>query len=284
MTRNERKCRDVRVPPRVLPARNVRGQLPDPSRQNSRTGGRRLRWMLGMCPAIAGVCTLLLIVGATGADDGMLPPARWDDARPADELGQWDDGIHHQPGPVRLAQQLRFPNELEHVPPPILSGAQRGIYDEIQPIGQSTVGIEPALDPQGQSNRPEDNDHAADVFAQMPTLRYGASPTPVGIAPSYYLATADFCHFPLYFEEAKLERYGHCHGIVQPAISAAHFFGTIPALPYKMAVERPTHCLRYDYPYEAGRWAPPYRQSYPWRWDASLAEVITVVALIAIFP
>ncbi len=59
-----------------------------------------------------------------------------------------------------------------------------------------------------------------------------------------------FCHNPLYFEEINLERYGYgcgcfgpcCSSCVQSAASAAHFFATVPALPYKMAVDCPGEC------------------------------------------
>ena len=47
------------------------------------------------------------------------------------------------------------------------------------------------------------------------------------------------CHKPLYFEEVALERYGHTVGLgLQPVVSAAHFFLTVPVLPYKMGSTR----------------------------------------------
>lgn len=58
------------------------------------------------------------------------------------------------------------------------------------------------------------------------------------------------CHNPLYFEEVNLERYGYgcgCYGPcctngVQSLCSAAHFFGNVVALPYKMGVDCPMEC------------------------------------------
>ncbi|MGD9635585.1 MAG: hypothetical protein AB7G28_06005 [Pirellulales bacterium] len=58
------------------------------------------------------------------------------------------------------------------------------------------------------------------------------------------------CSNPLYFEEVNLERYGYgcgCYGsccstCVQSATSAAHFFGNVVALPYKMGVDCPCEC------------------------------------------
>jgi hypothetical protein len=51
------------------------------------------------------------------------------------------------------------------------------------------------------------------------------------------------CYRPLYFEQTNLERYGYgCCESLQPAASAAHFFATIPALPYCMAADCPGNC------------------------------------------
>lgn len=79
------------------------------------------------------------------------------------------------------------------------------------------------------------------------------------LAGSRYWGTSTFaweatrlCHRPLYFEQTNLERYGYgCCECVQPAVAAAHFFGTIPALPYCMAVDCPGECK-----YTLGQYRP----------------------------
>ena len=80
-----------------------------------------------------------------------------------------------------------------------------------------------------------------------------------------------FCHQPLYFEEINLERYGYQCGdrcccctcgrecCLQPAASAAHFFGTVLVLPYCMAVDCPGDCV-----YTLGHYRPG--DCNPWRW------------------
>jgi hypothetical protein len=50
------------------------------------------------------------------------------------------------------------------------------------------------------------------------------------------------CYRPLYFEDIQLERYGRTFGIVQPGVSAARFFCSVPLLPYKMVVRPPRSC------------------------------------------
>ena len=69
------------------------------------------------------------------------------------------------------------------------------------------------------------------------------------------------CHKPLYFEEVQLERYGHSAGpIIQPALSGAHFFLNIAALPYKMGINPPNECrypLGYYRPGNCAPWLIP---------------------------
>lgn len=76
----------------------------------------------------------------------------------------------------------------------------------------------------------------------------------------YYWQASEFCHQPLYFEEPNLERSGHqtC-GCLQSALSGAHFFGTIPLLPYKIALDHPCTCqytLGHSRPGNCNAWEP----------------------------
>jgi hypothetical protein len=71
------------------------------------------------------------------------------------------------------------------------------------------------------------------------------------------------CHRPLYFEQINLERHGYgCCESLQPLASAAHFFGTVPALPYCMAVECPCECVYTLGHYRPGS-CPPWRHHWP---------------------
>jgi hypothetical protein len=84
-----------------------------------------------------------------------------------------------------------------------------------------------------------------------------------------------FYHNPLYFEEVNLERYGYQCGdkwccttcgreccCLQPAASAAHFYGSLLALPYCMLVNCPGDCV-----YTLGHYRPgdcnPWRRQWP---------------------
>jgi hypothetical protein len=60
---------------------------------------------------------------------------------------------------------------------------------------------------------------------------------------TYLWKASALCHKPLYFEDEQLERYGHSFApCAQPFISGAHFFGTLPVLPYCMGVSPPLEC------------------------------------------
>ena len=92
------------------------------------------------------------------------------------------------------------------------------------------------------------------------------------------------CHKPLYFEDWNLERYGHSHGPLDPVFSAAHFFVTLPVLPYKMGVELPWECV---YPlgyYRPGNCAPWTVPAAPISCRGFAVEAATVTGLLFLLP
>jgi hypothetical protein len=104
--------------------------------------------------------------------------------------------------------------------------------------------------------------------------------------PSLYNWDATcLCHRPLYFEEINLERYGYgCCETLQPAASAAHFFATVPMLPYCMAVDYPCECIYTLGHYRPGS-CPPWRRHWPpYTNAAAAAEAGALAGLILIFP
>ena len=81
---------------------------------------------------------------------------------------------------------------------------------------------------------------------------------------TYTWKASGLCHKPLYFEEMSLERYGHSWGpFLDPAVSAAHFFGTLPILPYKMGVDTPCECQYALGYYRPGNCAPYMIEPFP---------------------
>ena len=94
-----------------------------------------------------------------------------------------------------------------------------------------------------------------------------------------------FCYQPLYFEEVNLERYGRSFGILQPAVSAAAFWGRVPLLPY-MAFARPARrCTMHAHwtlpGYKIPQWEPqPIVPSV----HGSAAEVAAIYGIILLIP
>jgi hypothetical protein len=105
-----------------------------------------------------------------------------------------------------------------------------------------------------------------------------------GWSYAYYWQASAFCHGPLYFEEVNLERYGYNCGLLQPAASAAHFFCTIPTLPYQMTVNPPGSCIYTLGQGRPGSYTPFQIHRPPLRWDAAVMQGAVVTGLVFLIP
>ncbi len=102
---------------------------------------------------------------------------------------------------------------------------------------------------------------------------------------TYNWKASAICHKPLYFEQVQLERYGHSWGpFVQPVMSGAHFFGTLPILPYKMGIRTPTECVYTLGYYRPGSCAPYMIDPIPFTWRAALFETGAVTGISFAVP
>jgi len=101
----------------------------------------------------------------------------------------------------------------------------------------------------------------------------------------YTWKASGLCHKPLYFEQSHMERYGHSWGpVLDPVVSGAHFFASVPLLPYKMGVEPPCECI---YPlghYRPGNCAPHYIEPWPWSIRGAALQATAVTGLIYAVP
>ncbi len=78
-------------------------------------------------------------------------------------------------------------------------------------------------------------------------------------------ATSGFCHYPLYYEDAMLERHGHQRfPYLQPFVSAARFYGSIPLAPYKWTLQGPLEERHTLGSFRPGTPAPILRQRLPY--------------------
>lgn len=105
-------------------------------------------------------------------------------------------------------------------------------------------------------------------------------------APKDVVWTASgLCHKPLYFEQRNLERYGHSTGpLTQPILSAAHFFSTLPVLPYRMGLRPPNECVYALGHYRPGNCAPYLVPAVPFTVRAGLSQAGAVVGTTYVLP
>ena len=102
---------------------------------------------------------------------------------------------------------------------------------------------------------------------------------------TYMWKASGLCHKPLYFEQVHLERYRHSWGpYLQPIFSGAHFFATVPILPYKMGLKTPNECIYTLGYYRPGSCAPAMIEPIGFTWRAALFEAGTVVGAAAAIP
>lgn len=88
---------------------------------------------------------------------------------------------------------------------------------------------------------------------------------------------------PRFFEDRMLERHGHQrHPRLQPLISGARFFGTVPMLPYLMTVSDPCDCEYTLGYYRSGSCAPVACQRPPYERRAAIAEAVSIASLMAL--
>ena len=101
----------------------------------------------------------------------------------------------------------------------------------------------------------------------------------------YQWAPTNFYHYPLYFEDPSLERYGHTHHpIIQPFASTGLFATQLVGLPYQMALH-PVHSKQYALGYyRPGEYAPKKHYQIPFNEEATVVEVATIVGLFLIIP
>jgi hypothetical protein len=102
---------------------------------------------------------------------------------------------------------------------------------------------------------------------------------------TYLWKASALCHKPLYFEDEQLERYGHSFSpCCQPLISGAHFFCTLPVLPYCMGVKPPMECEYALGHYRPGSCAPYMINPVPISARGALIQAGAVAGAAAVLP
>ncbi|MDX1963450.1 MAG: hypothetical protein SFX18_09875 [Pirellulales bacterium] len=176
-----------------------------------------------------------------------------------------------------LASQIAQPGENVATPPPIPANPRRQVDLGIKPLDRISLNLTPSAGTLPRDPASAKFASAGEVDTRWQTDRQWLPWTYAWQAPV-------FAHQPTYFEEPNLERYGHTAGCWQPLLSGAHFFGTIPLLPYKMSLDHPHECiytLGHGRPGNCNAWQPPSCYFDP---KALVVEGGVVTGLIFLFP
>jgi len=140
---------------------------------------------------------------------------------------------------------------------------------ELKPIGEITCDIRP---------------DAGELPKECPIERETYQPRDFAMTTFTWKASS-LCHKPLYFEDVQLERYGHSWGpYLQPFVSGAHFFATVPILPYKMGMYPPQECMYTLGYYRPGSCAPYMLDPIPLSVRGGLAQAGAVLGGVYLIP
>lgn len=140
---------------------------------------------------------------------------------------------------------------------------------DLKPIGEITNAIAPK----------------GDLFPAECPLGAGPFQPRMWGMTTYTWKASGLCHKPLYFEQVTLERYGHSFApLLEPVVSGAHFFATLPILPYKMGINPPWEC---QYPlgyYRPGSCAPHMIMPFPISLRGAVVEGAVATGLVFLIP
>lgn len=101
----------------------------------------------------------------------------------------------------------------------------------------------------------------------------------------YPFAAANTFSHPLYFEDVMLERHGHERfPKLQPMISGARFFATVPMLPYLATIRPPASCEYKMGHFRVGDCVYPYVQRPPYVRNAAIVEAAAITGAAVVLP
>jgi hypothetical protein len=129
-------------------------------------------------------------------------------------------------------------------------------------------------------------------FARQQAQLYDVPGAPAGPFPQRAFPATAYCwepsnlyHYPLYFQDPQLERYGHTYGDhVQPFVSIARFGVQFVGLPYQMTIA-PPNCPIYALGwYRPGECAPKLHYQIPLNLKAALVEAAVVTGIAFAIP
>ncbi|MBN1853373.1 MAG: hypothetical protein JW829_11640 [Pirellulales bacterium] len=151
--------------------------------------------------------------------------------------------------------------------------------------GRFWLSIDPKMNLELQT--PPSDEEARQKFGTMAAAEYIGRGCPrFDLETEFVWAAPAFYHRPLYFEQVGLERYGNgaCRPWIDPVISTAHFFATVPILPYKIGAEpicSHVYTLGRGRP---GNYNPACREILPWSRRGFVFQGLATAGFVFLFP
>ncbi len=207
-------------------------------------------------------------------------------------VARLDDQPPVTPAPLEIVEPSREPSSLLDRPAQLPSiedtaGPAAGEdEDSLTPLQNRDMSLKVsavniAVAGLGTGILPDDayDRQASEQFALPDGYARGAAFQCVHWRPS------NICHYPLYFEDAMLERHGHQRfGTLQPLASGVKFFTTLSLIPYLATLQpacEPRYALGH---FRAGSRAPRLRDSLPWDRRAAVVESLSVASFFWAAP
>jgi len=232
-------------------------------------------WLVFMTAVVS--CGELAAQTATSANP-LRPPDAWRVEDAFAPAGTLDVAGAMRPD----SRQVRFPLcavaiAAEQDRPVVVPAAPIQAEDGLRSLAHVSVDIRP---PAGDLP----GDPAASKFAAAGLLHHVPGTNRPWPLHAFRWEAPSVCHQPLYFEQVNLERYGYTWGVAQPFLSAAHFFGTIPVLPYMMGAD-PYRCCTYTLGhYRPGSCAPFHLYHLPLSLRGAAVEAAAMGGLFFAAP
>jgi hypothetical protein len=232
--------------------------------------------------------------GAPAAPDDLPPPDRFDDLQPAQPDDQF---MPQQPSAPDEAfpefeqdlpppdQDLIEPDDDEYDDAPAVSGLDQHQRDCRKSVDELRNRKLSDIDLNIEATGVAGTDYPRPCELSYDTLPLWKAGSPHREPKDVVWTASGLCHKPLYFEQRNLERYGHATGpLTQPILSAAHFFSTLPVLPYRMGLRPPNECVYALGHYRPGNCAPYLVPAVPFTARAGLSQAGAVVGAAYVLP
>jgi hypothetical protein len=263
---------------------------------------------------LSGTAALAILAGASGfvtanaADPGqdsfLSKPLRWLKSRSAEKRFEELQATEPAPNPQSDTIDPINPEPAELLPgdqSPLryaLGGAdlpgagsaprvarvslqQAGTPRELKPV----TSILPYADYQPETTQIDQQVSPDLVAPEEVSIDSPGEPRSTGEPILYQWQASNLYHYPLYFEDPSLERYGHTHeNYLQPVVSVARFGVQLVGLPYQMTID-PVWKRRYTLGwYRPGECAPKQYEQIPWNTKAAINQAAVTTGLWFAFP